>query len=145
MKRSIQKGFTLLELMIVVAVIGILASIALPEYQSYMVRAKVSQLISSFDQIKTCIGEQYQTAGTLDAAVSSLCSAAANKYFAAINPAPSGISVAGAVASVGAGVSATLYNNWSTVSVTNGASYGANLGWTCTGTPTLYFPAGCRG
>lgn len=141
MKRSIQKGFTLIELMVVVAIIGVLTSIALPQYQSYMVRAKVIHLISSFDQIKTCISEQYLSVGALDASVvSTLCSIAANKYFAALNPLGTGLSVTGAAASLGVAVTATLSNNWTSVSSTGG-----NLGWTCSGTPVQYFPAGCRG
>ena len=140
MKRSIQQGFTLIELMIVVAIVGVLASIALPMYDSYMVRARVSQLISSFDQIKTCIGEQYSSNGTLDGTVSALCSVAANKYFAAINPSTTGVTVTGAAASLGVAVTATLSNNFSAISSAGGA-----LSWTCSGTPVQYFPAGCRG
>ena len=58
-----QQGFTLIELMIVVAIIGILAAIAIPAYQDYTVRAKVSELISMADSPKTAITEYYQTEG----------------------------------------------------------------------------------
>jgi type IV pilus assembly protein PilA len=56
MKRSIQKGFTLIELMIVVAIIGILAAVALPAYQDYTVRAKISEATSMASTAKTAIG-----------------------------------------------------------------------------------------
>ena len=69
MKRSIQKGFTLIELMIVVAIIGILAAVALPAYQDYTVRAKVSEVVLAASTCKNTITETYQqTSGSLPAA-----------------------------------------------------------------------------
>jgi type IV pilus assembly protein PilA len=65
MNRRIQQGFTLIELMIVVAIIGILAAVALPAYRDYSVRAKVSEVILAASAAKTSIAEYVNTSGAL--------------------------------------------------------------------------------
>lgn len=63
MKKTLQKGFTLIELMIVIAIIGILAAVALPAYQDYTVRAKVSELMIGASSPKSLISEAFQSDG----------------------------------------------------------------------------------
>lgn len=66
MKTQMQKGFTLIELMIVVAIIGILAAIALPAYQDYTIRAKVSEGLTLASSLRTGISETFQSRGPRD-------------------------------------------------------------------------------
>jgi type IV pilus assembly protein PilA len=64
MFNKMQKGFTLIELMIVVAIIGILAAIAIPAYQDYTIRAKITEGLNLADSAKTAVAESWQSGGT---------------------------------------------------------------------------------
>src|SRR4029077_20439552 len=78
--RTLQKGFTLIELMIVVAIIGILAAVALPAYQDYTVRAKMSEVMLAASACRTSITEIYQSGGSAPGANNWGCEAATSKY-----------------------------------------------------------------
>jgi type IV pilus assembly protein PilA len=67
-KQQAQKGFTLIELMIVVAIIGILAAVALPAYKDYTLKAKASEVVLAASACRTAITETYQTANALPTA-----------------------------------------------------------------------------
>jgi type IV pilus assembly protein PilA len=94
MFNKMQKGFTLIELMIVVAIIGILAAIAIPAYQDYTIRAKVTEGLNLADSAKTAVAESFQSGSTtgLTAAASSWnTSFVSTKYVKTIAVSNSGV------------------------------------------------------
>ncbi len=140
MKRSmqkVQKGFTLIELMIVVAIIGILAAVALPAYQDYTVRAKVSELILASSSAKVAIEEAAQTGGALPATGSVTISPVSSKYVASVG-------YNGTLLTV---TSSTADSNISGVTVLFTPTYASGaVTWTCTGgtIAAKYLPSSCK-
>jgi type IV pilus assembly protein PilA len=91
--KNVQKGFTLIELMIVVAIIGILAAVALPAYQDYTVKAKLSEVILATSQCRTAISEVYQTASSGPGANNWGCESASqsSKYVGSVTTDVNGV------------------------------------------------------
>ena len=140
-----QQGFTLIELMIVVAIIGILAAIAIPAYQDYTIRAQVSEGLNLAAGAKSAITEYFQDRGVLpgnnaDAGISQAASIAGNYASAVL------VQAAGVIQVTYAGPRVNNTINGNTLFLTPGIGNAGSVTWTCTaGTlAQKYVPSSCR-
>ena len=156
MKKRLQQGFTLIELMIVVAIIGILAAVALPAYQDYTIRAKMSEVILALSACRTSITEVYQSGGSQPAANSWGCEGGVgSKYVNGISSDANGL-VTATVQNIAGVVDTSVVTLAPLSGAATVASWAANsgsglFGWRC-GSPTdgtnlntKYLPGSCRG
>jgi type IV pilus assembly protein PilA len=155
--KAIQKGFTLIELMIVVAIIGILAAVALPAYQDYTIRAKMSEVILGMSACRTSITEVYQSGPSNAPGANGWgCEVGATqstKYVAGISTGANG-EVTATVQSISNSVNGSVVtlipmSDQATAMTFTAGSSATLWGWKCggpgTSVPLKYLPGSCRG
>ena len=140
MKKSIQKGFTLIELMIVVAIIGILAAIAIPAYSDYMTRARVAEMVTVASAAKTSVSEYILSKNAFPA------NAAAAGVTTITTPMVKSLTVGANNGVITVSSSAAVTGTADDVAIVlTPTNNGTSVSWACTSTgKKQYAPASCR-
>lgn len=136
MKKTLQQGFTLIELMIVVAIIGILAAVALPAYQDYTIRARVSEVLIGASSARTGVTEECQQDNGCTSINGAVYAIGTSTWVRSGSVNNSGVITVEGTTSIGTtALSVVLTPSWN----------GQTAVWSCTGAPLKYMPASCRG
>ncbi len=140
--KAMQKGFTLIELMIVVAIIGILAAVAIPAYQDYTIRARVTEGLSLADSAKAAVAETFQSDPTLPLNTGWVAPGATTNVASVVLAAASGDITITYNANAGGGTITVVPNP----ALVNGVPVNGSMGWDCTGGTLVdkYRPQACR-
>ena len=142
-KRSVQQGFTLIELMIVVAIIGILAAVALPAYQDYTVRAKVTEVILAASSGKLAVAEFAQVRGGMPLTASLSLQGQSTAMVSSISYS-SGATTSGQITAVASAKEPKISTSTITL-VGTFNSTGGTVDWVCGGSiDNKYRPSSCK-
>ena len=161
-QKKAQQGFTLIELMIVIAIVGILAAIALPAYQDYIVRSKVSEPLAALSEGKTSVAEYYAANGQFPAAATAFGVNTSWRDSAIMDELD--VVISGSTVYIVAEVEKGLWgdganptppydvdsSNVATFALSGGTNSDGTMSWTCVpygaeSVPTKYLPANYRG